>query len=75
MTLTELTGVIPMIHQRLRHDHSEACTTVIADLIRHLLREEEIAEFQEQCYAAIMAMWEHYDTALQREKHRLRPID
>ncbi len=64
-----------MIHQRLRHDHSEACTAAIADTIRHLLREEEVAEFRQRCYAAIMAMWDHYDLALQRERQRLRPID
>jgi hypothetical protein len=62
-----------MSYDRLRHDHAWSCTLVIEDMIRHLLREEEIAEFRAQCYEALSAMLQHYDASVDRQARRLRP--
>jgi hypothetical protein len=60
-------------YDRLRHDHAWACTSVIEDMIRNLLRSEEIPEFRAQCYEALAAMIESYEASVDRQGRRLRP--
>ncbi len=55
------------------HDHCWACSVVITDMICHLLREEEIAEFHRECYEALRAMFDHYEMTVDRQAKRLRP--
>jgi hypothetical protein len=59
--------------ERNQHDHAWSCVSVIEDMICHLLREEEIAEFRAQCYEALTAMLQHYEASVDRQSDWIRP--
>jgi hypothetical protein len=43
--------------------------------MRPIVRLLVAAHDESKVTATLMAMWDHYDLAVQRERHRLRPID
>jgi hypothetical protein len=58
---------------RIQHDHAWACVSVLEDMVGHVMRPEEIAEFRAQTYEALRAMLHHYELSVDRQQLRLHP--
>ena len=58
---------------RLIHDESFLLARELVGSIRHLLREEEVADAFQEFYQLAMKAMQHYAEAEERRRKRLRP--
>jgi hypothetical protein len=63
-----------IMNERLIHDVSWSCVSVIEEMLGDALPLTAVPEFRAACYEAIHAAFEYYELNVERQARRLRPM-